>query len=317
MDKYATVQHRRQRAHNRRPKRRTRPQRRPTDHTRGWQVSVAQADPPQNAPGLDGPGVWQQTMRRNRPVRCRFALAEAIRTVALDPRPHECGLDHRMAMQRAVRHEQGAPPSANAIVRAPRRHARHRRAVRRHSSGRHRRRRRVEAIVSAVAGHDRVRSDEKARRGARGRPSGVSRRSAAQLTLGGSPRDRICMVAVTSTTLAAAASERTGVIGTRGKRWGARLQVHRGARCSHLRGSLGLPWHEPGASRELVENAVKLGVFERGAGAQDWVVGPAGGEAGVDDPSVRLDPGAAEVVLERGASDTGVSSGRVTISTRV
>ena len=31
---HATVQHRRQRAHNRRPKRRARPQRRPTDHTR-------------------------------------------------------------------------------------------------------------------------------------------------------------------------------------------------------------------------------------------------------------------------------------------
>jgi hypothetical protein len=77
-----------------------------------------------------------------------------------------------------------------------------------------------------------------------------------------------------------------------------------------------LPWQHPGAGRELIADAVQLGMFEGCAGKEEWIACAACGQAGVDDPAEWFYAGPAKVVLECvGLGDGGQAS--VTISTLV
>ena len=78
-----------------------------------------------------------------------------------------------------------------------------------------------------------------------------------------------------------------------------------------------LPWQHPGEGCELIADAVQLGTFEGCAGKEEWIACAACGQAGVDDPAEWFYAGPAKASCSAWASETGVSSASVTISTRV
>ena len=74
----------------------------------------------------------------------------------------------------------------------------------------------------------------------------------------------------------------------------------------HAHGRRGQPRQHEGAARQALGDARSLAVLADQAGLQQRVGGAGGGDAFVDDPGPRLDPGAAQVFLQR----SGLTDGR-------